>query len=78
MQKLDAYFKEAIKQEASDLHLIGGELPMIRIEGELKEIDDKPLDNKELLGEIFGLLSKAICVNYINVYYKRNILFPSL
>ncbi|OGH92483.1 MAG: hypothetical protein A2534_04085 [Candidatus Magasanikbacteria bacterium RIFOXYD2_FULL_39_9] len=58
MQKLDAYFKEAIKQEASDLHLIGGELPMIRIEGELKEIDDKPLDNKELLGEIFGLLSK--------------------
>src|SRR3989339_236686 len=42
------YFKEAIKADASDLHLVGNELPMIRIEGELKELDDKPLNAKEL------------------------------
>ena len=58
MLKLEAYFKEAIKQDASDLHLIGGELPMIRVEGELKELDDKPISNKELLAEIDGLLTK--------------------
>lgn len=58
MLKLESYFKEAIKQDASDLHLVGGELPMIRIEGELKELDDKPLNNKELLAEIEELLSK--------------------
>lgn len=58
MLKLESYFKEAIKQDASDLHLVGGELPMIRIEGELKELDDKPLVNKELLAEIEELLSK--------------------
>ncbi len=58
MLKLDSYFKEAIKQKASDLHLVGGEVPMVRIEGELKEIDSKTLDNKELLDEIFTLLTK--------------------
>jgi twitching motility protein PilT len=58
MLKLESYFKEAIKQDASDLHLVGGELPMIRVEGELKELDDKPLNNKELLAEIEELLSK--------------------
>ncbi len=58
MLKLSAYFKEAIKQEASDLHLVGGELPMLRVEGELKQLDDKPLNNKELLAEINELLTK--------------------
>ncbi|MFA6547892.1 MAG: type IV pilus twitching motility protein PilT [Candidatus Magasanikbacteria bacterium] len=47
------YFKEAIKEEASDLHLVGNELPMIRVEGELKEIDQKPLNAKELEVSVF-------------------------
>ncbi|MBP6859486.1 MAG: PilT/PilU family type 4a pilus ATPase [Candidatus Magasanikbacteria bacterium] len=64
MLKLDSYFKEAIKQDASDLHLIGGELPMIRVEGELKDLDDKPLSNKELLAEINELLTKEQQVKY--------------
>ncbi len=58
MQKLEDYFQEAIKQKASDLHLVGGEVPMVRIEGELKELDTNPLDNKELLAEISSLLTK--------------------
>ncbi|MFA5062228.1 MAG: type IV pilus twitching motility protein PilT [Patescibacteria group bacterium] len=58
MLNLQSYFKEAIKKDASDLHLIGGELPMIRIEGELKEIDDKQLNNKDLLTAIKDILSK--------------------
>ncbi len=55
---LKAYFKQAIKQEASDLHLVGDELPMIRIEGELKELESKKLNNSELKTAIMGLLSK--------------------
>ncbi len=58
MLDIKSYFKEAIKQEASDLHLVGGEMPMIRIEGELKELDDKPLSNKELESQINELITK--------------------
>ncbi len=64
MQDLKSYFKEAIKQEASDLHLVGGELPMLRIEGELKELDDKPLDNKDLMAEVNTLLTKEQQAKY--------------
>ncbi len=58
MADLKSYFKEAIKQDASDLHLIGGEFPMLRVEGELKELADKTLDNEVLLREIEKLLTK--------------------
>lgn len=58
MLDIKSYFKEAIKQEASDLHLVGGEVPMIRIEGELKELDDKPLNDKELESQINELITK--------------------
>jgi twitching motility protein PilT len=50
---INQYFKEAIKNEASDLHLVGGELPMIRVEGELNEIEKKPLNAKELETAIY-------------------------
>lgn len=64
MLDLKSYFKEAMKQEASDLHLVGGELPMVRVEGELKELDDKPLSNKDLLAGINELLTKEQQARY--------------
>lgn len=64
MLKLESYFKEAIKQDASDLHLVGGEIPMIRVEGVLKDLDDKPLSNKELIEEIHSLLTKEQVARY--------------
>lgn len=57
MKTLKSYFDEAIKAKASDLHLIGGEKPVLRIEGDLKEIEDKELPIKELETAIFGLLT---------------------
>lgn len=54
---LKTYFEEAIKKNASDLHLVGGEVPLLRIEGELTEISDKKLDNKELAAAIYGVLT---------------------
>ena len=65
MLNIKSFFKEAVKQEASDLHLVGEELPMLRIEGELKELDKKPLSNKELETAIFGLLSKEQKESYL-------------
>ena len=64
MLDLKSYFKEAVKQEASDLHLVGGEVPTIRIEGELKALDEKPLDNKDLMAGIEAMLTKEQQTKY--------------
>ena len=56
--EIDKYFKEAIKKEASDLHLIGGEPPSLRFEGELKNIDEKQIDGKSLETAIMSALNK--------------------
>ncbi|MCX6780033.1 MAG: PilT/PilU family type 4a pilus ATPase [Candidatus Magasanikbacteria bacterium] len=50
---LKQYFKDAIANDASDLHLVGDEMPMIRVEGELKMLETKPLSAKELQAAVF-------------------------
>jgi twitching motility protein PilT len=57
MLSIDSFIKEAIKQDASDIHLVGGEPPLIRIEGNLTNLSDKPLPGKELEAALLGLLS---------------------
>ena len=57
MSNIKPYFKDAIKQKASDLHLIAGEKPTLRVDGELKDLEDKPLSAKELEEGILSLLS---------------------
>lgn len=58
MLDIAKYFQEAIKKGASDIHLVGGELPLLRIHGDLEEISDKPLDNSELVESVYKLISK--------------------
>ncbi len=57
MKSIKLYFEEAVKGHASDIHLIAGEKPVLRVEGELKEIEDKSLPAKELETAIFSLLN---------------------
>lgn len=64
MLNIKAFFKEAIKKDASDVHLVGGEVPMLRIEGELVEIEKKPLVDKDLQTAIFSLLTKEQVEKY--------------
>ena len=64
MISIKAFFKEAIKQQASDVHLVGEEKPMVRIEGALTDLDAKPLSNKELESAIMELLSKQQQAKY--------------
>lgn len=57
MAAIDQYFKEMQQQGASDLHLIAGRPPMIRLKGELTPLDHPPLTaggNKALLFEILS------------------------
>ena len=64
MLNIKNYFKYALKLGASDLHLVGGELPMVRIEGELKELADKKLDSKELMTAIAEIITKEQSAKY--------------
>ncbi len=55
MAQIDAFFKLMNEQGASDLHLVTGQQPVIRINGELTRIKYKVLENdplKEMLYEI--------------------------
>ena len=58
MIDINNYFQEAIKKGASDIHLVGGELPVLRVHGDLVGLSDAPLDNKELSEAIYKIISK--------------------
>jgi twitching motility protein PilT len=57
MKSINDYFSIAVKNNASDLHLVGGEKPMLRIAGELRDIEEKPLTDSTLRKEIAGILT---------------------
>ena len=48
MAKIDAFFKLMNEQGASDLHLVAGQPPALRIVGEMERVKYKVLDNDEL------------------------------
>ncbi|NTU59551.1 MAG: type IV pilus twitching motility protein PilT [Deltaproteobacteria bacterium] len=55
MPKLDAYFRAMQQQGASDLHLVAGNLPAMRIHGELRKLKAEALTDeglRELLREL--------------------------
>ncbi len=58
MSSINSFFDHAVSKSASDLHLVGGEKPMIRIHGVLQEISDEVLPVEVLEKEIFALLSE--------------------
>lgn len=46
------YFQKAIDEKASDLHLVSGSYPALRINGELIKAHEELVDDKELVKEI--------------------------
>ncbi len=48
MAKIDAFFKLMNEQGASDLHLVSGQQPILRILGDLERVKYKVLENDEL------------------------------
>lgn len=55
MAKIDAFFKLMHEQGASDLHLVAGQQPIIRVRGEMERIKYKRLDNDELTSMLYEI-----------------------
>ena len=59
MAQIDAFFKLMNDQGASDLHLVTGQQPVLRIQGELTRVKYKALDNDGLKAMLY-----EICLLY--------------
>ncbi|MFH1625243.1 MAG: type IV pilus twitching motility protein PilT, partial [Pseudomonadota bacterium] len=55
MAKIDAFFKLMNEQGASDLHMVSGSQPILRITGEMERIKYKTLQNDELKAMIYEI-----------------------
>src|SRR6266542_5291743 len=55
MAKIDAFFKLMNEQGASDLHLVAGSQPILRIRGDMERVKYKVLENDELRAMIFEI-----------------------
>jgi twitching motility protein PilT len=59
MAKIDAFFKLMHEQGASDLHLVSGQPPALRIMGDMERIKYKVLENDELKAMLYEIASEA-------------------
>lgn len=55
MAKIDAFFKLMNEQGASDLHLIAGSQPILRVHGEMERVKYKPFDNDTLKAMLYEI-----------------------
>lgn len=55
---LEKYFKLAIDRNASDLHLVAGNSPTLRVGGSLESIEKNKVNSEDLKTSIFALMDK--------------------
>ena len=55
MAKIDAFFKLMNEQKASDVHLVSGQQPVLRIRGDLGRVKYKILDDNELRSMLYEI-----------------------
>jgi twitching motility protein PilT len=55
MAQIDAFFKLMNEQGASDLHLVAGQQPVLRIQGDLERVKYKPLENDSLKAMLYEI-----------------------
>jgi twitching motility protein PilT len=55
MAKIDAFFKLMHEQGASDLHLVSGQQPVIRLRGDMERVKYHNLDNDELKAMLYEI-----------------------
>ena len=55
MAKIDAFFKLMNEQGASDLHLVSGQQPALRLRGEIERVKYKVLENDELKAMLYEI-----------------------
>ena len=55
MAKIDAFFKLMVDQGASDLHVVAGQQPIVRLHGEMHRINYKVLENDDLKAMLYEI-----------------------
>lgn len=55
MAKIDAFFKLMNEQGASDLHLVSGSQPVLRVNGDMERVKFKVLENDELKAMLYEI-----------------------
>ncbi len=55
MAKIDAFFKLMNEQGASDLHLVAGSQPVLRVHGDIERVKFKVLENDELKAMLYEI-----------------------
>ncbi|MBW2558476.1 MAG: type IV pilus twitching motility protein PilT [Deltaproteobacteria bacterium] len=55
MAKIDAFFKLMNEQGASDLHLVAGQQPALRIRGEIERVKYSPLESDDLRSMLYEI-----------------------
>lgn len=55
MARIDAFFKLMNEQKASDLHLMSGQQPVLRIRGDLERVKYRVLDDNDLRGMLYEI-----------------------
>jgi twitching motility protein PilT len=58
MAKIDAFFKLMLEQGASDLHMVAGQQPVLRIRGDMERVQFDVLDNDDLRGMLYEITSE--------------------
>jgi twitching motility protein PilT len=58
MAKIDAFFKLMHEQNASDLHLLAGQPPALRIHGDIERVKYKVLNNDELRAMLYEIAAE--------------------
>lgn len=55
---ISSYFKQAVERKASDLHLVAGSIPALRIGGELIKLNHAAINADDLKKAVFNLIDK--------------------
>jgi twitching motility protein PilT len=58
MSLINDFLKSMYMRKGSDLHVIAGDPPRMRVHGDLITLDNQRLDPEELKGELFGIMSE--------------------
>lgn len=58
MAKIDELFKMMVSQKASDLHLSAGAPPILRLHGEMVQINDTELNGEQIQALVFEILTE--------------------
>jgi twitching motility protein PilT len=64
MAKIDAFFNLMFEQSASDLHLVSGSPPMLRLHGDLQPIEYEPLTSEVIVGLLAEIMTEEQMARY--------------